>query len=269
MLMYQDKIKKLESWFQTHQGTITAFSGGIDSTLVLYLSHKCLGDKAIGCISISPSLKRRDYAFAIDFCQERNIQLEVIETQEIFDEQYNSNPANRCYFCKNHLYLDLQKLKDKYPRHTVLNGTNTDDFGDYRPGLQAASEFEVRSPLAECGLSKADVRSLARYFDLPNWDKPASPCLSSRIPYGNVITENKLKQVEAAEEILHHYGFSEVRVRHYGEEARIEVPADRLNALRAHFTSIANAIRELGFEQCTIDGEGLVSGKLNREIGQA
>lgn len=267
--MYHDKIKELESWFQSHRGTITAFSGGIDSTLVLFLSHRFLGEKAIGCISISPSLKRRDYAFAIDFCEERNIHLEVIETREIFDEQYSSNPANRCYFCKNHLYMDLRELQSKYPDYTVLNGTNTDDFGDYRPGLQAAGEFDVRSPLAECGVSKADVRAIARHFELPNWNKPASPCLSSRIPYGNVITESKLKQVEAAEEVLHQYGFSNVRVRHYGEEARIEVPADELSVLRAHIASITDSFKKIGFQNCTIDQEGLVSGKLNRKIGQA
>ena len=264
--MYEQHIEKLASWFKSHQGTITAFSGGIDSTLVLYLSHKFLGDKGIGCISISPSLKRRDYTFAIDFCQQQGIHLEVIETQEIFDEHYNSNPSNRCYFCKNHLYLDLHKLQKQYPGYTVLNGTNTDDFGDYRPGLEAAKEFEVRSPLAECGLNKEDIRTLALYFGLPNWNKPASPCLSSRIPYGNHITEEKLKQVELAEEILFRYGFQEARVRHYGEEARIEVPADKLEQLKTHFDAIDEAIKGLGFKQCKIDQEGYVSGKLNRDI---
>lgn len=264
--MLEQQLNKLESWFQDHSGTITAFSGGIDSTLVLYLSHKFLGKKGIGCISISPSLKRRDYAFAIDFCRQEGIHLEVIETQEIFDEHYNSNPANRCYFCKNHLYMDLSEIQRQYPGYTVLNGTNVDDFGDYRPGLQAAKEFEVRSPLAECGLTKDDIRAMALYFGLPNWNKPASPCLSSRIPYGNHITETKLKQVEGAEDILHHYGFPDVRVRHYGEEARIEVPADMVEKLEAHFEPIAKAIKKLGFEHCTVDREGLVSGKLNRDI---
>jgi uncharacterized protein len=264
--MLTEQINKLETWFQSHSGTITAFSGGIDSTLVLFLSHKFLGNKGIGCISISPSLKRRDYTFAIDFCQKQGIHLEVIETQEIFDEHYNSNPSNRCYFCKNHLYLDLQKLKTQYPNHTVLNGTNTDDFGDYRPGLQAANEYKVRSPLAECGLNKDDIRTMALYFSLPNWNKPASPCLSSRIPYGNHITETKLKQVEAAEEVLHHYGFSEARVRHYDKEARIEVPVHMLEEIQAHFEPIAAAIKGLGFEQCTVDMEGFVSGKLNRDL---
>ena len=260
----QEHLRSLEEWFQQYPGTITAFSGGVDSTLVLYLSKLFLGDRGVGCMSISPSLKRKDYAFGIQFCRDNDIRLEVIETREIEDENYFSNPANRCFFCKSYLYFDLQKVKEKYPGYVVLNGTNTDDFGDYRPGLEAARNFEILSPLADCGLDKKVVRDLANHFDLPNWDKPASPCLSSRIPYGNVITIDKLHQVEAAEELLNKFGFEDVRVRHYGEEARIEVPANLVEQLKEQFTSIEASILELGFQSCVIDEEGLVSGKLNR-----
>lgn len=265
--MVEEKIRALENWFAGKPGTITAFSGGIDSTLVFYLSGKFLGEKAIGCISASASLKRKDLAFAQTFAQRYDLNLEVIETREIHDESYLANPANRCYFCKSHLYHDLTRMSEKYPGYLLLNGTNTDDFGDYRPGLQAAKEHKVYAPLADCGLNKQDVRDIARHFGLPNWDKPASPCLSSRVPYGNSITEEKLRQIEAAEGILNAYGFEDVRVRHYGAEARIEVPGTELRQLKQHFTAISQSVRELGFTEVSMDEEGLVSGKLNRVIG--
>lgn len=264
--MLDDKLKQLEDWFAPHQGTITAFSGGIDSALVLFLSNRFLGEKGIGCISISPSLKRKDYAEAIDFCKQFNIQLEIIETQEIKDENYLANPSNRCYFCKSHLYTDLSTLKDKFPGYIALNGTNKDDYKDYRPGIQAANEHNIYTPLADCGLTKETVRALAKQFGLPNWNKPASPCLSSRVPYGNFITPRKLQQIEGAETILNTHGFLEVRVRHYGTEAKIEVPFAEIEQLRTKIDSIQKAFEELGFENCIIDEEGLVSGKLNRVL---
>ncbi len=264
--MQQERIIKLKSWFQNKPGTITAFSGGIDSTLVLFLSKKFLDKNAIGCISISPSLKRKDYAFAIDFCEQYDIALEVVETKELVDENYFSNPNNRCYFCKSHLYKTLEKVSAKYPGYAILNGTNTDDLGDYRPGLAAAKENKILSPLLDCDVDKATVRELAKHFGLPNWKKPASPCLSSRVPYGEMITFEKLKQIEEAEAILNEYGFSDVRVRHYGQKAKIEVPDWQIGQLEANFGSIQFAIMELGFSECVIDEEGLVSGKLNRAI---
>ncbi|MDX2249146.1 MAG: ATP-dependent sacrificial sulfur transferase LarE [Bacteroidia bacterium] len=264
--MIHAQIQILEKWFEGKAGTLTAFSGGIDSTLVLFLSGKFLGDRAIGCMSVSPSLKRKDYAFAQEFCRRFGLRLEIIETAEVHDPNYLANPANRCYFCKSHLYHDLTRMLQKYPGYALLNGTNTDDFGDYRPGLQAAAEHQVLSPLADCGLSKADVRNLARHFGLPNWNKPASPCLSSRVPYGNTITEEKLRQIETAEGILNAWGFEDVRVRHLGTEAKIEVPTAELPRLLAHAEAIQAAICQLGFETCSIDTEGLVSGKLNRMI---
>lgn len=262
----KEKIEKLKLWFEQCEGTITAFSGGIDSALVLYTSHLFLGHRAIGCISISPSLKRKDYSEAIEFCDRYGIHLEIIQTKEIEDENYLSNPANRCYFCKTHLYTDLRVVQKKYPGYLVLNGTNQDDFQDYRPGLQAAREHEIRSPLADSGLNKEDVRALGKYFGLPNWNKPASPCLSSRVPYGDFITPEKLKQVEDAESILNKLGFKDVRVRHYGKEAKIEVPADELQRLSIYKEHIRKSFANLGFERCRIDEEGLISGKLNRAL---
>ncbi|MEZ4827876.1 MAG: ATP-dependent sacrificial sulfur transferase LarE [Bacteroidia bacterium] len=264
--MIQTQINKLEKWFESKAGTLTAFSGGVDSTLVLFLSGRFLGEKAVGCMSVSPSLKRKDYAFATEFCRRFGLSLEIVETAEIHDPDYLANPVNRCYFCKSHLYHDLTRMLHKYPGYTLLNGTNTDDLGDYRPGLQAASEHRVASPLADCGISKQAVRNLARHFGLPNWDKPASPCLSSRVPYGSPITGEKLHQIETAEGILNAWGFEDVRVRHFGTEAKVEVPVNDLPRLSENFEVISAAIRQTGFESCTMDTEGLVSGKLNRTI---
>lgn len=256
----------MEQWFNDKQGAITAFSGGVDSTLVLYLSHVFLKERAVGCISISPSLKRKDYQFAIDFCRDRKINLEVIETKELVDENYYANPANRCYFCKSHLYQSLDIVSKSYPGYILLNGTNTDDLGDYRPGLDAAKENQVLSPLLDCDIDKATVRTLAKHLNLPNWQKPASPCLSSRVPYGEVITSDKLARIEAAEGILNAHGFEDVRVRHFGTEARIEVPHHKVDTLRGLFSNLEPEFIALGFESCAIDEEGLVSGKLNRAL---
>ena len=257
----------IENWFKPISGTITAFSGGIDSALVLYLSRKYLGrTKAIGVISKSESLKNKDYQLALDFAQKNDIQLETIYTNELADENYNTNPINRCYFCKTHLYKALDKIKEKYPGYAVLNGTNKDDFADYRPGLKAADENEVKSPLADLKLDKDDVRRLAKQYGIPFWDKPASPCLSSRIPYGNKVTALKLSQIEEAEGILNGFGFRNVRVRHYNTSCKIEVPLNELDQLRQLSPKIIPLVKEIGFEECTIDVEGLVSGKLNKVL---
>lgn len=259
-------LDRLSRWFSPFPGSITAFSGGVDSALVLYLSRLCLGANARGCISVSPSLKRRDRDQAIAFCARYDIPLELIETREIDDPDYAANPPDRCWHCKTHLYRDLVAIAGRYPGFVLLNGTNSDDLGDYRPGLRAAEAFEVRSPLAECGITKADVRALARQLGLPNHDKPASPCLSSRVPYGQPVSVEKLGQIEAAEGVLNRRGFADVRVRHYGAEARIEVPRSDTERLRADLAAIAGEIESLGFERCTLDEEGLVSGKLNRVL---
>lgn len=264
--MVERKINLLKEWYLEFEGTITAFSGGVDSSLVLFLSKKFLPDTSIACISHSESLKNSDYQLAIDFCRQYNIPLEVLKTAELEDRNYYTNPSDRCFYCKNHLYTDLKVLQQNYPNYIILNGTNMDDFGDYRPGLKAASEFEIRSPLSECGLRKQDVRELANHFDLPNWNKPASPCLSSRIPYGQRITIQKLQQIESAEEVLNIHGFPEARVRHYGERASIEVPETKISELKEKLPTIEESIRTLGFQTCELDEEGLVSGKLNRKL---
>ncbi len=266
--MERNLLKRLESWFKSVEKVVIAFSGGVDSCLVVYLSRLYLGkENVIAVISNSASLKSRDMEIAKTFCSLYDINLEEIDAREIEDPNYQINPINRCYFCKTALYTMLEKLiAEHYPGYTILNGTNFSDQGDFRPGLEAATEHRVRSPLSDCELQKDDVRALARHFNLFTWDKPASPCLSSRFPYGETITLKKLRMVEDAENILNDYGFDDIRVRHFGNQAKIEVPANMLDKLKKIYVEIEPRILELGFETCSMDEEGLVSGKLNREI---
>lgn len=262
-----EKLQLLENWFKQRKGSIVAFSGGIDSTLVLYLARKFQGrDSAIGVISNSESLKNKDFKLAQSFCEEFDIQLRVIKTDELSDSNYSENPINRCFFCKDHLFHDLQEMKKEYPGFEVLSGTNYDDLGDYRPGIDAAQKNLVLSPLVDCKITKDEIREIARHFNLPNWNKPASPCLSSRIPYNQAVTLEKLKQIEAAEDILNSYGFEDVRVRHFGTFGRIEVQKDDLDKLLTIKDKVYSDIKNLGFARVEIDDEGLVSGKMNRAI---
>jgi len=265
----QDKIKILKLWFQERKSSIVAFSGGIDSSLVLFLAREFQGkEHAIGVISNSESLKQKDFQLARDFCQQYDITLEVIKTNELEDERYNQNPINRCFFCKEHLYTDLTELSRKYPGFVVLSGTNYDDLGDFRPGIDAAKKMNVKSPLVDCKITKDDIRQISRHYSLPNWDKPASPCLSSRMPYGHKVTREKLFQVEAAENILNEYGFNDVRVRHFDTYGKIEVLKQDLSKLSLVQNEIIEKIAALGFKSVEIDNEGLVSGKMNRVIGK-
>lgn len=265
----KEKLLKLKKWFEEQPGSIVAFSGGIDSSLLLYLARRWQGRQAvIGVISDSESLKRKDFQLAQDFSRQFDIILEVIETRELEDERYKQNPVDRCYFCKDHLYADLRAISEKYPGFPVLNGTNADDYGDYRPGMKAASEYEVRAPLAESGITKEEIREMARHFELPNWNKPASPCLSSRIPYTHSITKKKLVEIEQAEDLLNSFGFEDVRVRHYGDFGKIEVRREEIPRLLEMRAAVEEKIRGIGFPRVVIDEEGLVSGKLNRSIGK-
>lgn len=265
---YLQKLAQIEQWFNNHfQKVIVAFSGGVDSCLVLYFARKFLGkDKVTAIISASPSLKKRDLNIAIIFCKTNDINLEIIETKEIEDPNYFTNPVNRCYFCKTNLYADLKEIANLYPGTAILNGQNKDDYSDYRPGIKAANEFNVFTPLADCDFTKNDIREIANQFKLSTWDKPASPCLSSRIPYGQEVTVQKLRQIEEAENFLTDIGFDEVRVRHFNNIAKIEVPKERINDMIKIENKIKSKILQLGFSSCEIDKEGFVSGKLNRVL---
>lgn len=262
-----EALHKLEAWFRNCPGALIAFSGGVDSSLAAFAAKHFLGTDAVcAVISASPSLKLSDLAAAKEFARIYDLPMRVITTQEMENPDYFSNPSNRCYFCKHTLYDELAGLRDEYPDWWVLNGTNVDDHGDYRPGLKAAEEFEVRSPLAECGMTKQDVRELAEYFELNCWDKPASPCLSSRVPYGEQITVQKLRQIEDAEAVVKAAGFPINRVRHLGQVARVEVPQEDVARLQVQSAAFVADICALGFESVELDEEGFVSGKLNRVL---
>lgn len=268
MISSIDKLNELEKWFKNRTSKIiVAFSGGIDSALVVFLARKFLGkENVLAIISSSPSLKEKDLLIAINFCNQFDIELKVIKTTEFEDSRYTSNPVNRCYFCKFNLYDELNKISLLYPESEILNGQNFDDLSDYRPGSIAAKEFKILHPLADCKLSKNDIREISHYFSLPIWDKPASPCLSSRVPYGSEVTLQKLKQIEEAENILNDFGFEDVRVRHFDSIAVIEVPKNQIPDLLKIKDEVSTKISSLGFKQVNIDEEGLVSGKLNRAI---
>lgn len=265
--MDPDIIQRLENWFSPLSGSLTAFSGGVDSAVVLYLSKRFLGDRGIGVIADSPSLKRSDLEIARSFCSQFDIVLKVIQTNELDNPNYAQNPINRCYYCKDTLYSSMRDMHRRdYSNYTLLNGANLDDQGDYRPGHQAASEQKVRSPLAECGIGKKAIRQLAKEFELPVWDKPASPCLSSRIPYGEAVSAEKLRQIELAESALNRLEFDHVRVRYISGAARIEAPVEDIAKLKESFHLIEPELLSIGFARVEIDAEGFVSGKLNRAI---
>ena len=264
-------IDQLAAWFAPRSQVAIALSGGIDSCLVAFAARRFLGRAAVvALISTSASLKARDLAEARDFATRFDINLVEINSREMDDPQYLSNPPDRCFHCKTALYLEMEKtIAGQFPGFDILNGNNASDLGDYRPGLQAAAQHQVLSPLADCGFQKDHIRLVACHFGLPNWNKPASPCLSSRFPYGVAIDPAKLAMVEKAEDYLNGLGFEDVRVRFVDGTGRIEVPADRLPELRRMFDQVRPAILASGFSNCEIDAEGLVSGKLNRVLFQA
>jgi uncharacterized protein len=260
--------EKIEGWFAGIDMAAIAMSGGIDSSLVAFVARKQLGkENTVAIISASASVKNKELTDARNFCTRYDIRLVEIDAREIDDENYRMNPVNRCFFCKSSLYLAMEKLiSEKFNGYAVLNGNNFSDFGDFRPGLKAAEDHKIFSPLAICGFTKDDIRLLAKYYELPIWNKPASPCLSSRFPYGEEISIEKLKMVEKAEDLLNLYGFNDVRVRYISEKARIEVPSNKITDLKEVFKTIKPEIISIGFDACEIDEEGLVSGKLNRVI---
>ncbi len=260
-------IQRLEAWFAECDGAVVAFSAGVDSSLVAYAARRFLGaDKSLAVISTSPSLKRSDLDLGRTFCEKYDIRLREIQTKETEDPDYLKNGPDRCYFCKSNLYFDLSQISKEFPDWRVMNGANVDDLGDYRPGLKAAKEFEVHAPLSDCGMTKDAIRAVAAQYELECWNKPASPCMSSRIPYGQEVTLHKLEQIEAGESFLNELGFDIVRLRHYGSVAQIEVPAEKLEWLMLYSNVVKKRMRELGFESVEFDKEGFVSGKLNRVL---
>src|ERR1700722_11831156 len=243
-----------------------AFSGGIDSTLVAKAAFLALGDRAVAVTADSPSVPRAEIDDARRLAAQIGIRHKSVTTDEFNDPDYVRNAAPRCYYCKSELYSRIEPLLPELGASVICSGANLDDRGDYRPGLKAAAEHQVRHPLQEAGFTKADVRALALAWGLPVWDKPASPCLSSRLAPGVEVTRERTARVEAAEEYLRGLGYRECRVRlHEGEMARVEVPAEGLARLAepAVREGLARRLKELGFRYITLDLEGFRSGSLN------
>ncbi|QQS52819.1 MAG: ATP-dependent sacrificial sulfur transferase LarE [Bacteroidota bacterium] len=260
----------LKDWFKEHPRVLVALSGGVDSCLLSYLARKYCGKQnAVALIGVSPSLKQRELENAKHFCNNHDIVLQEIFPDELSDPNYAANPVNRCYFCKHALFTTMHSVRQyQYPDFELINGSNLNDLGDFRPGLAAAQELQALSPLILCGFDKESIRILAQHYQLEVWDKPASPCLSSRFPYGESITVEKLKMVEKAEDLLLDKGFSSVRVRYIQSAARIEVPLSELEKLNLLKTELQDSFKSIGFYHLEIDQEGLVSGKLNKEINR-
>lgn len=266
--MLAQKLEQLRTIFAAMDRALIAYSGGIDSTLVAKIAYDVLGDRALAITAESPSLLPEDLedariqAAAIGICHE------IVQTHEMDNPNYTANPVNRCYFCKSELHDTLKPLAQQRGYPYVVDGVNGDDLKDYRPGIQAAKERGARSPLAEVGVSKIEVRELSRQLGLPWWDKPAQPCLSSRFPYGEEITVAKLQRVGRAELYLRKLGLKNLRVRSSGDTARIELPNEQIKefVLTTDLSQLVAAFQEFGFVYVSLDLEGFKSGKLNRVL---
>lgn len=262
------QLQQLQQIFQEMDRALIAYSGGIDSTLIAKIAYDTLGDKALAVTAVSPSLLPEDLEDARIQAAEIGIAHEEVTTQEMANPNYTSNPVNRCYFCKSELHDTLKPLAVSRGYPYVVDGVNGDDLHDYRPGIQAAKERGARSPLAEVGLTKVQVRQLAKFLDLPWWDKPAQPCLSSRFPYGEEITVEKLQRVGRAERYLRKLGLKNLRVRSEGDSARIELPPEQIKefVLITDLPALVAAFQEFGFIYVNLDLEGYRSGKLNQVL---
>lgn len=242
---------------------VVAFSGGIDSTLVLKVAYDVLGENALGATAVSPSLARAEREETANLAQLIGVPHIFVETHELDNPNYAANPSNRCYFCKSELYDVLVPIAARRGYRFILDGTNADDVGDFRPGQQAAREHGVRSPLRESGFTKAEIRSLARQLGLPNWDKPAMACLASRIPYGQAVTMPTLRQIDEAEAFLRSLGIRQLRVRHHDNLARLEVEPETFPAVLERREEIVAGLRAVGYTFVTLDLAGFRSGSMN------
>ncbi|HEX8832661.1 MAG TPA: ATP-dependent sacrificial sulfur transferase LarE [Abditibacteriaceae bacterium] len=249
---------------------LIAYSGGVDSAFLLRVAHDELGESATGVLGVSPSLMAEEHADAVALAKQMGVPLRIVETHEMDDANYASNPTNRCYFCKSHLFDTLTKLAKAEGFDAVCDGTNTDDMQEWRPGAQAGTERGIRSPLREAGLNKAEIRTLSREAGLPTWDKPAMPCLSSRIPYGTPVTAQALRMIGGGEAWLRQKGIREVRVRHYDEDgkftARIEVEPGEMAAVFALREELNAELKRVGYDSILLDLEGYRRGRLNDRI---
>jgi uncharacterized protein len=260
-----EKLRALEARLEQLGSLMVAYSGGVDSAFLAATGHRVLGERMVAVLADSPSLARRDMEQACAFAKSIGMPFRVVATDELDREDYARNDANRCFHCKDELFLVLEKLAAKTGFAHIAYGMNADDTRDYRPGQRAAEEHEVLAPLAEMGLTKLEVRALARAAGYPVWDRPAAPCLSSRVEYGRAVTRDVLEQVERGEQSLRELGFTEMRVRHHGELARVEIARNELpRALTMEMMdAITAALKKAGFKYVTLDCQGFRSGAMN------
>ena len=269
-----NKLEKLRALLHGYGSCLVAYSGGVDSVFLAHVAHDVLGDRALAVIADSPSLPRRELQEALDIAHQFSFPVRVIKTQEFANDNYTANPANRCYFCKHELFDELTPLARTEKFAVIAYGENASDIGDFRPGAQAAAEFQVRAPLKEAGLTKAEIRELSAQLGLPTADKPQMACLSSRVPYGEAVTPEKLRMIEQAEDTLRDLGFHEVRVRHHemGKQnlARIELDPAEIPALLANgkLSIVAETLKQIGYAHVTLDLQGYRRGSTNEVLGK-
>lgn len=269
-MMLTEKFEQLRALFREMEQALIAYSGGVDSTLVAKIAYDVLGDRALAVTAVSPSLLPEELEDAKIQAATIGIPHKIVQTHEMENPNYTSNPVNRCYFCKSELHDTLKPLALQLGYPYVVDGVNADDLHDYRPGIQAAKERGARSPLAEVGVTKVEVRQLSQQLGLPWWDKPAQPCLSSRFPYGEEITVAKLQRVGRGEIYLRKLGWQNLRVRSEGDTARIELPPEQIKefVLTNDLQKLVSAFQDFGFIYVTLDLEGYRSGKLNQVLNR-
>lgn len=266
----KQKLNKLMDLLKDMGSVVVGFSGGVDSTFLLKVAKDALNTKVMAITATSSTFPEREMKEAINFANKIGVKHMLIKSEELEIEGFSKNPKNRCYYCKKELFSKMLNIAKEEGFKYVVDGANCDDVGDYRPGMTAARELGVRSPLMEAGLTKKDIRVLSREMNLPTWDKPSFACLSSRVPYGQEITKEKLNMIDAAEQYLLDKGFSQVRVRHHGDIARIEVgPGERAKFFDLELMdNIADRFKEIGFNYVTLDLKGYRTGSMNEVISR-
>ena len=266
--LHLDKLKfeKLKDILAGMGDVLVAYSGGTDSTLVLKVAYDLLGPKAAALTAVSPSMPASEQAQAVEIARSIGALHFIVQSDEFSDPEYIANTPNRCFFCKKETFGLMAAYAREHGFHYIADGTNVDDTGDFRPGRQAAKEYAIRSPLLEAGFTKAEIRQLSKDLGLPNWDKPAMACLSSRIPYGMPITMQALSQVERAEEMLHQLGLRQLRVRHHGNLARIEADPKDHQLILENCHRIVDSFKAIGYLYITLDLAGFRSGSMNEAI---